>query len=170
MEQVLLDRLLDGDLSLFDQFYQETHRKVFYNILAILKDPVVAEDALQETYIRFLNNKENLKKEKNILGYLFVISRNISLDMIKKRNRETSISEYDLNSLHEEYNPSYQSEIFEIMKKILSDVELQVVVLHVLNDMTHKEISEILKKPLGTITWTYNNAIKKLRKGMKDYE
>ena len=90
--------------------------------------------------------------------------------MIKKRNRETSISEYDLNSLHEEYKPSYQSEIFEIMKKILSDVELQVVVLHVLNDMTHKEISEILKKPLGTITWTYNNAIKKLRKGMKDYE
>ena len=25
-------------------------------------------------------------------------------------------------------------------------------------------------KPLGTITWTYNNAIKKLQKGMKDYE
>ena len=36
--------------------------------------------------------------------------------------------------------------------------------LYNVEDYTHREIAEILGKPLGTITWTYNKAIKKLRK------
>ena len=34
-------------------------------------------------------------------------------------------------------------------------------------ELTFKEISEILEKPMGTVTWLYNSAIKKLRKKYK---
>jgi len=34
----------------------------------------------------------------------------------------------------------------------------------VLGDMTFKEISDVLKIPMGTITWRYQNAMKKLRR------
>ena len=43
--------------------HEETKYKVFYNILSIVKDEVSAEDILQETYLRFLNNLDKLKKE-----------------------------------------------------------------------------------------------------------
>jgi len=42
--------------------------------------------------------------------------------------------------------------------------------LHVIENMRHREISMILDKPLGTITWTYQQAVKKMRKYLKDEE
>lgn len=161
-----LKRLIEGDLTAFDSFYEKTKRNVFYNIYAILKDEQLSEDALQETYIKFLNNLKNLDEKQNILGYLFVISRNIALDMIKKRKREVEIKpEYqdifiDNTTTNFEYN-----EAIEKAKKLLNNKEFEILILHTVNELTHKEIAKLLKKPLGTVTWTYNNAIKKLKKG-----
>ncbi len=46
---------------------------------------------------------------------------------------------------------------------ILSDIEKEIVILHSVGDLKHREIAKLLDKPLGTVTWTYNQAIKKLR-------
>ena len=112
MNRVYIDKLLEGDLSYFEEFYEETKYKVFYNILSIVKDEVSAEDILQETYLRFLNNLDKLKKEKNILGYLFVISRNISLDYIKKRNKEKPLDELTLSNIKDDEQSDYDDQIY----------------------------------------------------------
>ena len=170
MEKEKLQSLLLGDMSYFDEFYQETKQKVFYNIYAILKDTSLSEDALQETYIKFLNNRSKINIKDNVLGYLFVISRNIALDLIKKRKKETQFDDYALDSLHEEKEDSFVEDIIPKMKAILKDTEFEIVIMHLVNEMTHKEIASLLHKPLGTITWAYNNAIKKIRKGMNIHE
>lgn len=170
MNEVIIEELLNGELSYFNEFYEKTKYKLFYNILAILKDPVLSEDALQETYLKFLNNLNKLKKEKNILGYLMVVSRNVALDMLKKSSREVQIDDYNLSLINDNGINFEYSNILLKVKEILSDMEFQIFILHVINEMTHKEISRLLKKPLGSITWTYNNALKKLKKGLKDYE
>ena len=170
MNEVIIEKLLNGELSYFNEFYEKTKYKLFYNILAILKDPVLSEDALQETYLKFLNNLNKLKKEKNILGYLMVVSRNVALDMLKKSSREVQIDDYNLSLVNDNGINFEYSNILLKVKEILSDMEFQIFILHVINEMTHKEISRLLKKPLGSITWTYNNALKKLKKGLKDYE
>ena len=170
MNEVIIENLLNGELSYFNEFYEKTKYKLFYNILAILKDPVLSEDALQETYLKFLNNLNKLKKEKNILGYLMVVSRNVALDMLKKSSREVQIDDYNLSLINDNGINFEYSNILLKVKEILSDMEFQIFILHVINEMKHKEISRLLKKPLGSITWAYNNALKKLKKGLKDYE
>ncbi len=161
-----LIKLLEGDMSYFEPFYEKTKQSVFYNILAILKDYALSEDALQETYVKFLENLHKLKKDQNILGYLYTISRNISLDIIRKRKREVSIETYE-RTLKDENSENPRSDILEIAKRILNDKEFEIVILHLVNDMTHKEIAKLKHRPLGTILWSYNNAIKKLRKEVK---
>ena len=47
--------------------------------------------------------------------------------------------------------------------EVLSGDELEVFILHVIDELKHKEIAKILKKPLGTITWLYNKAVNKLK-------
>ena len=49
------------------------------------------------------------------------------------------------------------------MIKGLNDEQRQVVTLKVLGGYTHKEISKMLGKPIGTIQWLYNASIKKLK-------
>lgn len=46
----------------------------------------------------------------------------------------------------------------------LKDNEREIVTLHILGDLTFSEISKILKKPIGTVTWNYRNAVKALRR------
>jgi len=46
----------------------------------------------------------------------------------------------------------------------LSENERQVVSMKILSDMTFNEIAEALKTPMGTITWRYREAMKKLRR------
>ncbi len=40
--------------------------------------------------------------------------------------------------------------------------------MHVLGDMKHREIADILKKPIGTITWIYNKAINKAQEKFRE--
>ena len=46
----------------------------------------------------------------------------------------------------------------------LKEAEREVVHLKIMGDMTFQEISELLQIPMGTVTWRYREAIKKLRR------
>ena len=46
----------------------------------------------------------------------------------------------------------------------LEGAELEVFLLHVIDELKHREIAKIMNKPLGTITWIYNNAVKKMKR------
>lgn len=169
----LLNLLKKEDMTAFDEFYEMTKRPIYYSILGLTKDEATAEDILAETYVKFLNNLSKLKKNKNPLGYLLVSARNLSLDYFKRENRISSIEDYATEqeigaSVTEQYDDSER--LLERMRLLLSEDEYQIVVLYVLSEFTHKEISEHLNKPLGTITWSYKNAINKLQKGLSDYE
>ena len=93
MEVQRLQQLLNGNLNLFDQFYEETKASIFYNICSFIDDKNLVEDILQETYIKFLNNLHRLKVDKNPVGYLFLISKNLSLNELKKRKKEVSLKD-----------------------------------------------------------------------------
>ena len=101
----------------------------------------------------------------NILAYLFQIAKSLSLNYIKKNKRFIRLEDEDNIIYEREHTQELEdSKIVQVMKKVLNDNEFQIVILHVVNEMTHKEISELLNKPLGTITWAYNNAIAKVRR------
>jgi len=168
-----LNRLKVGDMEAFDSFYELTKRPIYYSIIALTKDEATAEDMLAETYVKFLNNLNVVKANKNPLGYLLVVARNLTLDYFKKENRINSIDDYTNEqaigaSVEEAFDDSER--LLDRMEKLLSEDEYQIVVLYILSEFSHKEISKALKKPIGTVTWTYSNAIKKLQKGLSDYE
>ncbi len=165
MTAAWISEMQRGDMSHFDSFYRETRKAVFYNIFSYVRDYALSEDVLQETYVRFLEKIADLDERKNILGYLFVLSRNIALDEIRKRKKQAEWEsvENDREYANEENHAGF--EVIEKCKELMNEKEFEIVILHVVNAMTHKEIARLKKKPLGTITWAYNHAIKKLKKG-----
>jgi len=48
--------------------------------------------------------------------------------------------------------------------ELLKPKEREIIHLKILGELTFQEIADILKIPLGTVTWRYHNAIKKLRR------
>ncbi len=164
--QFLLAKLQNNELDYFDEFYELTHKKVYFMAYSLLKDEASSEDIVQEVYMKLLEKPKRIKLDGNILSYLIEMSKNITLNYLKKEQR--SSVEY-IEEISGEDDPDIMdlkdTEVFKLMKKKLSDKEFTIVILHVVNELKHDEISKLLKIPLGTVTWTYNNAIKKLTKG-----
>ena len=58
--------------------------------------------------------------------------------------------------------------VFKIAKELLRPKEFEIVYLHLIEDLKFEDISKHINKPLGTVLWSYNNSIKKLRKEPKN--
>lgn len=162
----LLIQLQNDKMEYFDEFYNLTKNKVFYMAYSILQDYHLSEDILQDTYIKFLKHKKKVKVDGNILSYLLEISKNLSLNYMNKHKKVVNI-----DNIVFKYEEQYQEKFEELklvkdMKKILNENEFQIVILKIINELTNNEIAQLLNKPLGTVLWTYNNAIKKLRRDL----
>ena len=162
----LLIQLQNDKMEYFDEFYNRTKNKVFYMAYSILQDYHLSEDILQDTYIKFLKHKKKVKVDGNILSYLLEISKNLSLNYVNKHKKVVNI-----DNIVFKYEEQYQEKFEELklvkdMKKILNENEFQIVILKIINELTNNEIAQLLNKPLGTVLWTYNNAIKKLRRDL----
>ena len=165
LNEVFLE-LKRGDQSHFNWFYENSKKQLFYNILSYTKNYELSEDLLQETYVKFLTNIKNIDDRVNVLGYLMVMSKNITLDYFKKNNRIETLNEEDISF---EDNKIHETMLVSKIKEILNDIEFKILILHILGELTFNEIKAIVKKPLGTVLWIYNKSLKKIRKEL-NYE
>lgn len=160
----LVAKLQNGNIDVFDDIYHETKSVVFYTIVSIVKDKSLAEDIMQDTYLKTLDKIHSFKPTYGFKSWIITIARNLSINEYNRRKRELSydpsVDEYIFGSI--ESNSVKELLIRDILNE-LDEVEREIIIMHVLGDLKHREIAEILKKPLGTITWLYNKAINKVR-------
>ena len=160
----LVRQLQNGNIEVFDDIYYQTKDIVYYSIFIILKDNQLSEDIMQDTYLKALNKIHTYKRRAHFKSWLITIAKNLAINEFNRRKKEMLIdiseNEYILGSCSSTAeNEVLINQIFTV----LSETEKEIVMLHIIGDMKHREIAILLNKPLGTITWTYNKAIKKLR-------
>lgn len=150
----------------FPEFYELSKRSLYLNAYSFVASREAAEDIMQETYIRFLEGLSGVKEDRSPLGLLYTISRNLSLDYLKKSQREISLEASFPDA--ENYLPSEEKknggDYFRYVRGLVSEKEYRILLLHIVEDLPHREIAEAMKIPIGSVTWSYNNALKKIRK------
>ncbi len=162
--------LQDGDEQAFEKIYNETKRPVFSFIFSFCKNYHSAEDLMQNTYIKVRQNVDSYHRGTNPLAWIFTIARNLTLNEINKQSRElTSDFSDGSENLLGDYSikSSTESPLLKTMQSVLNETEQQIVLLYVVSGFKHREIADMLEKPLGTVLWTYRNAILKLKKELE---
>ena len=160
----LVKQLQNGNIEAFDDIYYQTKNIVYYSIFIILKDCQLSEDIMQDTYLKALSKIHSYRRKAHFKSWLVTIAKNLAINEFNRRKREMLIdigeNEYIFGSCASTAeNEVLINQIFTV----LSDDEKEVVMLHVIGDLKHREIAKLLNKPIGTITWLYNKAIKKLK-------
>lgn len=161
----LVNEYIDGNDTAFTTLYNETKNKVFANIYSYVKSEVIAEDILSETYLNFISNILKVKKDQSILGLLYVISRNLSLNYLKRHKKEELIEDHNVVASNSESIKSgldYE-DIILVMKEVLNDEMFKVVIMRLVSEMEYSEIASLLKKKETTIRWMYAEGIKKVK-------
>ena len=164
---VIIEELKQRDYKSFDTFYNLTKNQVFYAIVSIVKDQYQAEDLMQEVYMKFLEKIEDYKSNSNPYAYLSTIARNLAINYYNK-NKRIVVSDELIESIPDEEVEEVNEDIFKILD-LLDPDEREIVTLHVINDLKFREIAIMMDKPLGTVLWIYNKAIKKLKEKAVDF-
>jgi RNA polymerase sigma-70 factor (ECF subfamily) len=164
MEQIqaIIQELKVRNYAHFETFYLLTKQQVFFSIVGIIKDQTLAEDLLQDTYMRFLEKIDQFKEGGNPYAYLTAIARNLAFDLYNERKKVVR-SEDIFETIP---SPPVEEDASDDIMKLLDLLDLaerEVVTMHVINDLKFREIASIMKKPLGTVLWLYNKAMKKLK-------
>jgi len=166
--EALVKLLKQGDETAFPKLYNETYRQLFFVVLPIIRDKSLAEDIIQDTYLKFLEKLSDYQA-KNVFSYLITIAKNLAINEYNRRKKTVKIDDFNEFSYYD--HVEIKEEMNEAILKalaILERDEKDVFLLHVLENLTHKEIAAIMEKPMGTISWLYAKAIKKMKIYLKE--
>lgn len=154
-----------GDKNGLKEVYEEYVSYIYGIVRALLHNKEEAEDITSDFFLRLWEKSDTYKPGGGHKGWMATIARNMAVDYIRKHKREefsetVSDRESDENVEHQVLAGISINEALEKLK----DSERKVVHLKIMGELTFKEIAEILDQPMGTVTWHYNQAIKKLRR------
>lgn len=167
-----MKKLRQGDISALADVYKETSRAVFSVCYTMLHDYSLAEDIMQDTFLRVNKYINYYKEQDKPKAWILRIAKNLCINEIKKRKREV-YTDWQMDVYKHpttDIKISDESGIIQSVKKYLDENESAIVLMHTIGDISLKDIAELLEKPSGTVRWQYNNALKKLRRNIKKEE
>jgi RNA polymerase sigma factor (sigma-70 family) len=171
-EAELVSMLKERTQSAFNYLYDNYSASLHTVILSILKDRELAQDALQEVFIKIWRQIEQYNAEKGrLFTWMVNISRNASIDILRskdyhsqKQNRELTESVYTAAS-------AVNIETDRIgLRKLLTNLKEEqkvLVELAYFEGYTQDEISKLLDMPLGTVKTRLRSALIQLRALLK---
>lgn len=168
-----LDRYIDmiarGDGTGLNELYKRTKSAVYGFILSLVRDFQDAEDVTQDCYVSVYVNAAAYVSEKKPMAWILTIARNLSLKKLNEKRRTTPIGEEEIERYYKERAMSAgniaEDRFFlsEILNG-LTDEEREILILHAVAGLKHRETAKILGIPLPTALSKYNRAVKKLQK------
>jgi RNA polymerase sigma-70 factor, ECF subfamily len=168
MEQIkdFVTAFKNHDYTTFDRFYELTKKKVFFAIIAIVRDEDAASDIMQEAYMSFLNHIDQVEPTRNVIAYLTTIARHLAINQYNKDKRIVWSDEL-VQSVPSAEEVNQDDDIFRLLDVLPQD-QREIVVMHVINDMTFRDIALVMEKPLGTVLWLYHKALKTMKVQLGD--
>jgi len=164
-------RLQKGDLHSFDLVYQQYSQRLYGFAFSILKNHEDAKEIVQETFLRLWNSKDQLKNDQSLKSYLFKISYNISIDLIRLRLKNEKYVEYLKVHFSEDTadgeNLADYNELNDTIQKIISefpDQRQKVFRMSREEGLSHAEIADQLGITTKTVENHINLALKAVRK------
>jgi RNA polymerase sigma-70 factor (ECF subfamily) len=84
-EQQLFARLKDGDVAAFDRAYARYRTRLYGFLVRLCRSPEVAEDLLQETWLRLAERAAFLRDDTRLGSWLFTVARNLFYSYCRSR-------------------------------------------------------------------------------------
>jgi RNA polymerase sigma-70 factor (ECF subfamily) len=188
-DEVLMIRFQRGDRAAFAALVRR-HQTALYNFsLRLLRAQSVAEDVVQDAFVRVVQNAAEFKHEARFTTWLYTIARNLCFDQLRKQAHRKHPSldqgapgeEGDGPTLGEttaDSRASVEREATgsELKERIASAVESlpdeqrEVFLMREVANLPFKEIAEVIGVPENTVKSRMRYALEKLQQCLSEYE
>lgn len=155
-EILLVDALREDNVAAFDALYRLYFPSVYANILRLVREPVAAQDIVQEVFIRFWEKRHTLKAGTAPGNWLFVVSYNRSVNHLRAALRqrlqmEGFAEQSDVYAAEEWNHTSLQLEVLEKAIEQLPPQRKKVFLLCKMQGKTYAEAATELQISHNTV-------------------
>jgi RNA polymerase sigma factor (sigma-70 family) len=157
----------------FSELYRLHYNQLFHLSYSITKDVQLAEDAVQETFIKVLKNANSIMDDRKIAAWLSVVTKNTAIDLLRSERKKKGIPmEHDkLVNLGSEIKQDVEEEVeFNLFKEQLGHAILglgntyrDVMVLMIKDELKGKEIASQLNINPSSVKTKIHRARKELK-------
>jgi RNA polymerase sigma-70 factor, ECF subfamily len=187
-DETLMLRYQQGERAAFAQLVRRYQGPLYNFAMRQVRAPQVAEDVVQETFVRVVQNAADFKHEARFTTWVYTITRNLCIDHLRKRalRKHPSLDEQkgqegDGPTLGEQTadpRASVEREATgtELKERIaravdtLPDEQREVFLMRELLNLPFKEIAEITKVPENTVKSRMRYALERLQEALSEYE
>ena len=187
-DETLMLRSQQGDRAAFAQLVRR-HQMPLYNFaLRQVRVPQVAEDVVQEAFVRVVQNAVDFKHEARFTTWVYTITRNLCIDQLRKRalRKHPSLDESrgeegdgptlgeqtadPRASVEREATGTELKERIALAVDTLPDEQREVFLMRELSNLPFKEIAEITGVPENTVKSRMRYALERLQEALAEYE
>lgn len=175
-DTLLAQKIREGSEEAFRVIYDRYHVQMYYIAKKYVKDSALAEDSVQDIFVKLWEKRSELNEDKSLKGFLFTMLRNHVLNMIRDRKKEivavSTVEEKKLPHGNLTDDVVLYNEYHEIVKKgmdELSDRKREVFELRTLNGHSNSEVAKILKINIRTVKTHYYLSSKFIRAYLKNH-
>ena len=154
-----------------EALYEMYSSSLYGVIYRVVQHEEIAEDLLQDTFLRIWNSFPSYDSSKGrLFTWMVNIARNISIDKIRSKDFRNSSKTEDIENnvltIEMQTGNTLNPEIMGLKELVAKLKPEQKIVLDLVyfRGFTHAEVSEELEIPLGTVKTRLRNAIISLRK------
>lgn len=165
--EALLREIAQGGKEAFEQLYCLTSKTIYTYALSLTRNPDDAQDAMMETYLAVRAGAERYVPQGKPLAWMFTIARNAVGMLRRQAGKTASLEDLTPGQAAVAFDPDAALILREALR-VLSDPEREVVLLHAVTGLRHREIAQALEQPLSTVLSRYTRALGKLRKHLSD--
>jgi RNA polymerase sigma-70 factor, ECF subfamily len=167
----LVERMRSGDPDAFEEFFTTYRRPVYITALAITRDPFLAEEVLQDCFVKAYRARHRLRTDRSPLPWLHRVATNLCYTRIARRRMimepiTALIGNIvaDLTSRPDQVAES--REIIEVLQRAIDALppkQQTAVILYYLHGYSLAEAAEIAACNVGTMKSRVHYALKALR-------
>ncbi|NLP51582.1 RNA polymerase sigma factor [Bacillus sp. RO1] len=160
----------------FTTIYNEHYDRVFYVSLAVIRDRQLAEDNVQETFIKAYKKLESLEEIEKIGAWLCVIATRTAIDFVRRerKNKGCPMELEVLDCLGKEAGQNVEAEVeVKLLKELLDEKmeeftteDKKLLVLKMERGLKEREIAKALEMNPATVKSKIHRARRKLKEQM----
>lgn len=160
----IFNGIKNNDKNSFTNLYEKYYNLVYRIVFSILKNKENSEDVAQIIFSKIYQLPKDKLPEKYEASWLYKVSRNETLQYIRKLKNEVNVEEiYDVSDETSNIDEIIDIETYKAMLVGLNETEKEIVSLKVLSQFTFKKIGQMLQMPTGTVQWNYYKAVNTLK-------
>lgn len=168
-------RLKEGDERAFKALFQKYYSAMCHFAHQFLKDREMAEETVQELFVRIWEKRSTLNIETSVKHYFFRSIRNQCLNQIQHQKIKNQYASRIMESSHQEIDPDQYYLEVNLLQRIEKSIDSlpakrqEIFRLSREQGLKYKEIAEELNISIKTVEAQMGLALKHLRDELKEF-